>query len=307
MRSQFGVFFVTVGLVLTGCGTESEESADRVVTPTTVAECLDETEIQIDRAESSDESEPQANLIGYYPYPSEKHRVVISFYRSERMTRLVQDPWFDKEYGFVSRISETPTASVSYSDDLPAEAITELETCVDLPAQSESLASSSDDGSVSDEGGSAKADLTAADLLVGPEMAWSSLDGEARAAVIEEFMANFGHRFPRVTSGAALLSQAEDSESSGSFATIDTGQTLQKGLKFMAQLVESNEIFKAKSRYLPTKEVLGMTSAEVEQTLGRPDRDQDISGVGVIWYYDLKDNVFQLVFTNDVVTTVNKY
>jgi hypothetical protein len=75
----------------------------------------------------------------------------------------------------------------------------------------------------------------------------------------------------------------------------------------MAQFVESNEIFKAKSKYLPTKEVLGMTSTEVREKLGKPDRDQDISGVGVIWYYDLKDNVFQLIFSDGVVTTVNKY
>ncbi|MCO5316304.1 MAG: YjgB family protein [Solirubrobacterales bacterium] len=75
----------------------------------------------------------------------------------------------------------------------------------------------------------------------------------------------------------------------------------------MAQLVESNEIFKAKSKYLPTKDVLGMTSDEVRQTLGPPDRDQDISGVGVIWYYDLTDNVYQLIFVDGTVTTVNKY
>lgn len=69
------------------------------------------------------------------------------------------------------------------------------------------------------------------------------------------------------------MAQANDS---ASFATIDTGQTLQRALKFMAQLVTSNEIFKAKAKHLPGKEVIGMTFAEVEERLGRPDREQDI-------------------------------
>lgn len=299
MHTKIKVSVIALTLVLVGCGS----SAEPAINPSTVAECLDATDLRIDRTESTDLDKPQADLIGYYPYPSKKHRVVLSFYRSERMARLVQDPEFDQDYGFVSRISETPTATVSYSNDLPAEAVASLDACADLPSEGE--LSASEDGSNADER-PAGSDLTGADLLAGSEMEWIVLDGPTRAAVADAFMARFGHRFPKVTS-PALVAQANDSESSGVFATIDTGQTLQRALKFMAQLVTSNEIFKAKTRYLPGKEVIGMTSAEVEEKLGRPDRDQDVSGVGVIWYYDLQDNIFQLIFSDGVVTTVNKY
>ncbi len=299
MHTKIRVSVVALGFILVGCGS----SAETAINPSSVAECLDSTDLRIDRTESTDLDKPQADLIGYYPYPSKEHRVVLSFYRSERMARLVQDPEFDQDYGFVSRISETPTATVSYSNDLPAEAVASLETCVDLPSERES--STSEDGFGDDERRAGSL-LTAAELLAGPEMKWSGLDGSTRAAVVDEFMVRFGRRFPKVKS-AALVAQANDSTSSGVFATIDTGQTLQRALKFMAQLVTSNEIFKAKTKFLPGKKVVGMTFAEVKEKLGRPDRDQDISGVGVIWYYDLQDNIFQLIFSDGVVTAVNKY
>lgn len=299
MSIKLRVSVVALAVILVGCGSKAEPG----ITPATVADCLDSTDLRIDRDESTDVAKPQADLIGYYPYPSKEHRVVLSFYRSERMARLVQDPRFDQEYGFKSRISNTPTATVSYSNDLPDEAVASLEACVDLASESESLTSGK--GLNDDEHG-AESDLTAADLLAGSELEWSNLNSSMRAAVADQFIVRLGHKFPRVTS-KALVSQANDSEASGTFATFDTGQSLQLALKFMAQLVTSNEIFKAKSRYLPGKDVIGMTSAEVREKLGRPDRDQDISGIGVIWYYDLKDNVFQLIFADDVVTTINKY
>jgi len=302
IRLRAGAAAVVVGMMVAGCGS-SGEGAGPAITPATVAECLDATDLRVDRSESTDLDRPQADLIAYYPYPSKKHRVVLSFFRSEKMARLVQDPEFDRDYGFVSRISETPTATVSYSNDLPVEAVASLEDCVDLPDESEASAPEDEPNANEREAGS---DLTAADLLAGSEMAWSGLNSSMRAAVADEFLARFGQGFPKVTS-PMLLAQANDSESSGIFATIDTGQTLQRALKFMAQVATSNEIFKAKTKYLPGKEVIGMTSAEVEEKLGRPDRDQDISGVGVIWYYDLQDNIFQLIFSNGVVTTVNKY
>ena len=49
-----------------------------------------------------------------------------------------------------------------------------------------------------------------------------------------------------------------------------------------------------------------MTQKKIKALFGKPDRSQNIGGQDY-WYYDLKDNMYQLVFSGEVVSEVNKY
>lgn len=51
---------------------------------------------------------------------------------------------------------------------------------------------------------------------------------------------------------------------------------------------------------------VGLSAAEVRRKLGPPDHTQVIGGQRY-WYYPATDNDFQLIFSNGVVTEVNRY
>jgi hypothetical protein len=140
MKKHLGVVTVIGVLALVGCGGDndaSESEPDEPLTLASVADCLDGTDLRVDREESLDEEKTNGDLIAYYPYPSEDHRAVISMYGSIRMAQLMKDPAFDKRFGLVSEYSENPRLSVNFPTDFPDEARDALRTCADIAVRDE--------------------------------------------------------------------------------------------------------------------------------------------------------------------------
>jgi hypothetical protein len=182
----------------------------------------------------------------------------------------------------------------------------QVESSTDTASDDDAAFVENDPSSDGDEYADAtdRAAMTPDALMQLDDTEWEFLDADQQAAVARAFMAKYRKAFPRVT-GGALLHQVKFDVENEVFGGL--GATLETTLKDSARGADAQAIFEAKSKYLPSKKAVGMRTTEAKRLMGPPDRDQDIQGVGQMWYYDLQDNMYQLTLSSGTITGVNKY
>jgi hypothetical protein len=140
---------------------------------------------------------------------------------------------------------------------------------------------------------------------------WWKLRRSERPLVARVYLDTYGRRYhARVTPRALVAEVANDlRQDMLDYDPLLSGKKLLRvWLEFPASLAEAQAIFKAKSKLLPGRRLIGKTTAQVEKLIGspKPKHTQSISGQ-VIWYYELGDNTYQLILLHGRVANQNKY
>lgn len=138
--------------------------------------------------------------------------------------------------------------------------------------------------------------------LTQPATMWGALPPAYVTELARAYLDGPGRQYKSSVTPAALLAELTADQKQG---IDDTTGTISNMLRVAADFSAARANGDARAKYLNSG-LVDKTPVQVRHLIGDPDHTQDIGGQ-VIWYYTLGGNTYQLLFSGDAVTQVNKY
>lgn len=132
---------------------------------------------------------------------------------------------------------------------------------------------------------------------------WPDMTPQLKLQIAQAWLKGPGRAAAAAGVGAKALVRETNADTAKGLST-DQG-TAGQIFRFPAELVLSEASFRAKKANLGPA-LVGSSMAQVRDLIGEPEDDQLIAGQAY-WYYSLEGNRWQLVFSGDTVSQVNKY